>query len=447
MRTPASLASAAFAASLALAPTAHADETPKREIPDYAGRPAPAPTPGEVALWVPRVVFSPVYFTTEFLIRRPLGALVVAAERGNVPTVLYDFFAFGPDHKAGIAPTAFFDFGFNPSVGVYAFWDDAGFKGNDLRLHFSVWPDDWLGGSVVERIRFHDKDTLTLSFAGLRRPDFTFFGTGPSSLESSRSRYGKDQLDGAALIDFRPWRASNIAAGVGVRTARFYDGHYGGDSGIERQARSGAFALPDGYRSGYTGEINTVQLALDSRQPFPEEGSGFRIEAQADQGSDFSPSPGSGWIRYGGAAGGFLDLNGHRRVVSLSVQALFADPLGDQPVPFTELVTFGGDKAPMPGFFQGRMIDRSGAVATLRYRWPIAPFVDGSLQTAVGNVFGEHLAGFDTRLTRLSAALGIESDSSPDSNFQFLVGFGTETFDHGGQVDSFRLSVGTSRGL
>jgi hypothetical protein len=27
----------------------------------------------------------------------------------------------------------------------------------------------------------------------------------------------------------------------------------------------------------------------------------------------------------------------------------------------------------------------------------------------------------------------------------YLIGFGTETFDHGGQVDSFRLAFGTSR--
>jgi hypothetical protein len=93
------------------------------------------------------------------------------------------------------------------------------------------------------------------------------------------------------------------------------------------------------------------------------------------------------------------------------------------------------------------LLDRSAAVGTLRYRWPIAPFVDGSLQAAVGNVFGAHLEGFDTRLLRFSGAIGIEADSSPDSNFQLLVGFGTETFEHGGQVDSARLLVGVSRGL
>jgi hypothetical protein len=44
-----------------------------------------------------------------------------------------------------------------------------------------------------------------------------------------------------------------------------------------------------------------------------------------------------------------------------------------------------------------------------------------------------------------SGAFGIESDSSSDSSFELIVGFGTETFEHGGQVDSLRLAVGITR--
>jgi hypothetical protein len=101
------------------------------------------------------VVLSPLYFTTEWLLRRPLGAAISAAERAHLPNAHYNFFAFGPEHKSGIAPIAFVDFGFNPSIGAYGFWDDAFFKGDDLHAHVSFWPDDsasqgtqrfWLGG-------------------------------------------------------------------------------------------------------------------------------------------------------------------------------------------------------------------------------------------------------------------------------------------------------------
>ncbi len=438
---------AAGVLGLSSCPSAVAAESDKRVVPDYEGRPSAPPTVGETLLWVPRVVFSPVYFTTEYLLRRPIGATVTAAERANLPHILYDFFAFGPDHKAGVAPVAFVDFGLNPSVGAYAFWDDAIFKGDDLRAHFSGWPAEWLGGSAAQHVRFGGGDTLTLRFAGVRRPDFPFYGIGPRTTESERARYGTDAADGSLAAAFPYWRASKLEVGVGASYASFYDGHYAGDPGIVEMSRSGAYPLPDGFSSGYAAVTNRLGLSLDSRQPFPHDGSGFRIEGAAEQGAAFGSFAPSEWIQYGGDAAGFLDLDGHRRTVSLSAYTSFVDPVGGGSVPFDRLATLGGDKAPMPGFLAGRMFDRSAAVATLRYRWPIGPWVDGSLQAAVGNVFGEHLEGFDTRLLRVSAAIGLESDSSPDSAFHFLIGFGTETFEQGGKVDSFRLALGTDTGL
>ncbi len=403
--------------------------SPKRSMPDYEGT-GPRPTSaGETALWIPRVLLSPVYFTTEWLIRRPLGAAVAAAERADLPQALYDFFAFGPDHKAGILPIAFVDFGFNPSIGVYAFWDDAFFPGDDVRAHLSFWPENsgsggmqrfWIGGSVVQRVRFHGRDSVELKVLGVQRPDHVFYGIGPSTLQSAQSRYGQNKLDVSALFDFPGWRASKVDAGVGVRTGTFYDGRYGGDPGILENVAAGTFPLPDGFTRGYAAEYNDVLVALDSRRPYPAEGSGVRLEAQAEQGSELGHAPGAGWLHYAAGAGAFWDINGHRRVLGLSVLTMFSDPLGRLPVPFTELVTLGADSAspgsfpaPMPGFFPGRLVDRSAAVATLRYKWPIAPWIAGSLQGAVGNVFGQHLDGFEPRLLRFSGAFGIESDSSP----------------------------------
>jgi hypothetical protein len=437
-----------LALRLSSSTSAVAADAVKRPVPDYEGRPAAPPSVGDVLLWVPRVVFSPVYFTTEFLLRRPIGAAVTAAERANLPRVLYNFFAFGPDHKAGVAPVAFVDFGVNPSIGAYAFWDDAFFKGDDLRAHVSGWPSEWLGGSAVQHVRFGDGDALTVRVEGIRRPDFPFYGLGPRTLETQRSRYGSDRVGASVAVAFPYWRASKVEAAVRTTYANFYDGHYGGDPGIVEESKAGgAYALPEGFASGYAAVASRLGLSIDSRQPFPNDGSGVRLEGAAEQGGAFGAFSPSEWIHYGGGAAGFVDLDGHRRTVSLSAQTTFVDPVGGGAVPFTELATLGGDKAPMPGFLPGRMIDRSAAVATLRYRWPIGPWLDGSLQAAVGNVFGEHLEDFDTRLLRVSAALGFESDSSPDSAFHFLIGFGTETFEQGGKIDSFRLALGTDTGL
>jgi outer membrane protein assembly factor BamA len=157
-------------------------------------------------------------------------------------------------------------------------------------------------------------------------------------------------------------------------------------------------------------------------------------------------APGSAWVRYQATAGGFLDLNGRNRVLSVSATTRFADPLGREPIPFTELVALGGS-GPMRGYYPGRLVDRSAAVATVHYRWPIWVWLDGSLQAATGNVFGEHLDGFRASRLRLSGAVGIESVGSRDGSFEFLIGAGTETFDQGAKLDSVRIALGTNRGF
>src|SRR5262245_24913396 len=119
-----------------------ADE--KRPVPNYDGRGRPPTTTGDVLIWAPRVVASPLYLVSEYGLRRPLGALVVTAERDNWPAAIVNFFTFDKDHKAGIFPTAFADFGFRPSVGLYFFWDDAFVQKNALRVHTATWGADWL---------------------------------------------------------------------------------------------------------------------------------------------------------------------------------------------------------------------------------------------------------------------------------------------------------------
>ena len=436
---------AACCAALALAGSANA-AGPKRKLPDYGNRGKAGTTVGDVAIWVPRVILSPVYLVTEYGIRWPLGHLIAAAERANVPDILYNFFFFGPDHSAGIAPVAFVDFGFRPSVGLYAFWDNAGAKGNDLRFHGTTGGSGWFAGVLTDRVTFHGDDSLALTLSGITRPDRAFFGVGPDTLQSEISRYGERRLEVSALADFRLWRASRIETTVGVRSLDFRHGHYDDDPSIEDQVNRGVYPLPDGFAQGYTAQTSGVRFALDNRREAPADGSGFRLELAAEEGSDVRRVPGAAWLSYSATLGGFLDLNGRNRVLSLSVATLFADSLNKQPVPFTELVQLGG-AGPMRGFYPGRLRDNSAAAVTMKYRWPIWVWLDGSLQAAVGNVFGNHLEQLQTSRFRFSSAIGFESVGSRDGSFELLAGIGTETFDHGAQVDSARLLLGTNRGF
>lgn len=425
---------------------AHADEPEKRRLPDYDGRGGPRQTPGEKALWVPRVLLSPLYFVSEFVLRRPLGFAITAAEKAQVPKVLYDFFAFGPDHKAGIVPIAFIDFGFLPSVGLYGFWSDAGFKGHQLAVHGSTWGKDWLSGTATERFNFAPEGLeLTLTTTATHRPDYAFYGVGPDTRESALVRYQANTVDARAESRLTFAGGSVLETSAGYRSASFGHSDFGDEPSLDDQVARGKRPAPAGFRDGYRAPFAHGRLVLDSRGK-AESATGARLELLADEGVDLKNGPTSGWLRYGGTLGGFVDLGETERVVSLSVSALLADPLGERPVPFTELVTLGGPGM-MPGFRAGRLIDRSAAVATLRYSWPIWVWLNGSLQVATGNVFGEHFAGFRAERSRLSTAIGIESSGSRDSIFQALVGFGTETFESGAKLDSLRVTVGARSGF
>ena len=152
------------------------------------------------------------------------------------------------------------------------------------------------------------------------------------------------------------------------------------------------------------------------------------------------------FMRYGGTLGGFVDLYRHR-VIGLQATVDFVDPLGDDAiVPFTELVDLGGAR-PLRGFWWRRHVDRSAATATLEYRWPIWVWLDGSLHYALGNVFGEHLKGFDLELLRQSFGIGFKANAAEDHTFELLVGGGSATFADGGEIESFRFVFGSTAGF
>jgi len=413
-------------------------------MPNYDGLDRPdAKAKDNPGTWLARILLSPLWFTTEYGMREPAGAMTKGIEKADLPTRVYNTFAFGPNHSFGILPVGFIEFGFNPSIGVYGFWNDAFIKGNDIRLHYELWPSEWFGGALTDRYRMDRDRWVQIRFAATKRPDEVFYGMGPDTPQWHQSRYGIDKFEATGAMEAKVWRSSRIRGTLGVRKVDIFHGHYGSDPSLEDEARSGAFEVPFGFDRGYMGPFSDLHVVLDSRKRDETRGSSVRLEVESEQGADTLHSPSSGWIRYGANAGAFVDLNNHSRILSLQIAAIFADPLAGEQIPFTELVTLGGDVW-MRGYFPGRLVDRSAAVAQLGYAWPVAPKVAATMQAAVGNVFGEHLSDFDARLLRISAAFGLEAHVG-DPPLQFLVGFGTEPIERGATVDSFRISVGVPR--
>lgn len=438
-----------FGTALALfAGTASAEETapPKRTLPDYDGRPDAPATAGEIALWVPRILLYPLYLTSEYLIRWPLGALITTAERNNWAPAIVDFFTFGEEHNAGIVPTAFFEFNFRASGGLYFFWDDAIWKKNDIRVHAQIGGWDWLSFGVLDRVRLGKLSTMGLQADLLRRPDYVFHGIGPRSLESNRSRFAEASVDVGLVYDLTPAPWVHFRSRVGAKTVNLGDGSFDGDPPLSVESQRGAFPLPPGFHEGYTAVYQHAELALDSREPKPWPGTGVRVMGHIDHGSDvrFYGNP-RGWLRYGGALGGFLDVAHSARRVGLVLNAEFEEALRGV-TPFTEQVLLGGAGG-FAGFRPGRLVGASSATASLFYEWPIWVWLDGAIHFGVGNVFGPHLEDFEARLLRLSWGLGIRSTSSPDHQLSLEIGFGTETIQDGLDVTSLRIAVGGTNGF
>jgi hypothetical protein len=415
-----------------------ADDT--RELPDYAGR-EERTSVGDVLIWVPRVVLSPLYLVSEFVIRRPIGGLIKLAERHQLPEALYDFFTFTPDHKVGIVPTFFVDFGFKPSAGLYFFWDDFLAPGNDLRVHAATWGPRWLAAGLTDRVKLDAENTLQLDFSAVRREDYRFYGEGPSSLENDVSRYGASRIQGGITIVSKLGEANVINLAAGVRKVSFHDPSGPYTPTTERVAQ-GRFPAPKDLGDGYAAAYSGLRLRLDTRRARSRTGSGVRLEAGIEQGSAFDAGP-QNWLKYGGSLAGYLDLNERGRILTLALTSLFSDRLTGQRQPFDELVQLGGS-GPMPGFVPGRLFGRSAAVATLSYHWPIWVWLNGNLQASLGNVFDAHLQNFRASLLRFSAAIGIETVGVSDNPVQILFGFGTETFDSGAKLNAVRLVFGTT---
>jgi hypothetical protein len=417
----------------------------KRPVPDYDGR-GPRPTTfGEGALWVPRILASPLYLTTKYVIAAPLGALLTTAEKNDWPTWLYNFFTFGEEHQAGWFPLFFYDFGLRPTVGIYFFWNRAFSRSNSLAATVAFGGTDWIAFGLSAGRKVSKRTAIVLSGSFLRRPDALFYGIGPRSNSDFQSRYPFQRVEGAAALEWQPARWSLLRASVGVRDVKFRNGSCCGDPSVATRVRLGQFPAPPGFDQPYTVLLGRTELAFDSRLPRPAPQSGARLALNVEEDVGTTNTPHS-WIRYGGVISGFWDVTGTARVLSLSLFTTLVDPTGGNSIPFTELATLGGSE-PFVGFLYGRLYDRSAIAAQLRYEWPIWAFIDGELQVAIGNVFGRHLDGLRAGLMRLSTGIGFRSVRGTGPGVELLVGFGTETFDSGTRVSSFRFALGSTYGF
>ncbi|NUP11756.1 MAG: hypothetical protein HOW73_37390 [Polyangiaceae bacterium] len=447
----------------------------KRVAQDYDGR-EDVTTTGQDALWIPRVIFFPFYLVSEYILRIPLGALTVAVEENEVIAELQKFFTFGPDNNIGIIPTAFLDFGFRPSIGLYFFYNDFLAPGNDLRASFGFGGKKFWRAALADRIPIampigqeRSRSYFQLEASFLTRADLLFWGIGPDVTDDTRSTYMVTTIGGGGRVHIEPWRGTFLEGWVTGRWTTTGAGECGGQVSffteteigqicdpptIRRRILDGDFPIPPHYGRPYATAKTGLRVALDSRKPRPEPGSGVAFEAAGELVGELDEPKRSGWMNYSASLGGFVDITGTQRVLGLILSAYFQDPLTqDAIIPFTELVGSKHiedvpDLEIMRGFKPGYLLGSSAVAATLDYRWPIWAFLDGTLQASVGNAFNEsHLEDFEPEKLRFSFIGGIRSPNHRDHSFNLLVGFGTDTFEDGGAPSVVRFLFGGTTGF
>jgi hypothetical protein len=423
-------------------PAADEEAVEKRPQPDYDKRGGDPTTAGEVLVWVPRILFSPLYVLGEFVLRRPLGLLIPALEQAG----LKDFLTAQSDYI--LFPTVVADFGFRPSIGLYGGVNNLWFRGHQLRVRGSFGGVGFYKIKAKDRVVFDEGRQRIGLFGQFRqREDDTFGGVGPDVLydRDTVGRFTTRWIEGGVRYDYGLDRPTSLQVEASVRDVQFAADACCGPSLFEQIDR-GEIARPDGL-DGYVTMRPRLVAAVDSRPSLRARGPWGRAEVQLGADVSLERPDTQRWASYGAEIGGGVGVWRASRRLQLSLAAQFVDPLDDEPVPFNALVRLGGDRY-LRGFGGDALYGRSAAVATLKYTWPIWVYLDGILHAATGNVFGPHLEDFEMEKLRLSFGLGIgTSFIDEDKLFELTFAFGTNTFAQGTDVSSVRVAFGITDGF
>lgn len=425
-----------------------ADAPERREVPDYDNRPEPGEDAIDVLLWVPRIVTGPLYLISEYLVRIPLGALITLIEQNDVVQLLISAFMFGSERNIGVFVTAFYDFGFLPSVGLYAFWRDFLAEGNRISLHGATWGLDWLSLSIADRAELSDETLLFVRGAYLRRPDYLvgaralFAGSELDGL----GRYASESFVGELGYEIHPDPRSIVAASAFGRWAIFSPTHFGAEPSVEELQDGFGRTLPRSFTSGYAFLSLRARAAYDSRDPSGVPSAGFRIAAHGEIATGIWGLESSRWFLVGGQLLGATDFLGGRRVLALSIEGSAILPVSGSEVPFDQTIDIGG-QGPLQGFLPGHLRGGSAVAATLAYEWPVWLFLNARLYATVGAPFGFGLEGFALEKLRLSFGFALRPPQPGEHPFELGLGIGTDPFEDGAGIRSFRLFVGARNDL
>jgi len=415
-----------------------------RAVPDYDGRGAPPEDPAEPWMWIPRIATGPLYLVSEYLVRAPVGWLLTELEASGAIAAVERYL----QQDFVVLPVAYLDLGMRPSVRVFATWRHALHDANQLDVSAGFGGTDTLDARLVDTVTVGDV-SVSGRLRAIRRDDYVYGGIGPGAdnTVANRARYSESLVETEARLDWRFWRRSRLRLTAGYDSRGFGDGRELGDPALTaRQQQLEGGVLPEGFEEGYSAFRSRLELVVDTRPASRPLAGGVRVGMYAAPGFDVDHPSQRRWMAWGGHLMLATDALGAERVLALEGDTHLVEDLDSDGVPFTELVDPGRDGV-LPAYLPGQLRGRSAAALTVRYRWPIWVFLDGSLFFSMGSVFDARFDGFVVDDLRYSFGLGVDARDAGDHPFVLQVALGSETFANGGEITSVRVLVGARNSL
>jgi hypothetical protein len=270
------------------------------------------------------------------------------------------------------------------------------------------------------------------------RSDRIFHGIGDSEA-NMRRRYRHHR--GGAMLEWTHselFRSSEVSLSVRGTHHRFGESDFGGAEEPTLSAQDRV----DGFAEGATVIAPRVAIAIDSRERIVGAGNeGVALEMVGGTGSDVEHR--AHWTHAEARAEATVRL-AVEHDLTVGVWAASLDPIAGA-IPFAELAILGGDPGRLAGFPQGRLVGRTAAIASARYRWGIHQDIDAALHVELGNVFDAGFADFAIERGRLSVGLAIDGLAGDEHRFGALIALGTERIDRGAAIESghVRFFVGS----
>ncbi len=415
----------------------------ERRLPLYEGRRPPATEATDALIWVPRVLFSPVWLVTEFVLRRPLIFAVTGIEESQLIDRFVDALTF-LDGDLTLFPRFLADFGLRPSVGLSLLWSDFVTERTTFALNGSFWGPRWLtfNADLSMRPLRGDSGMLSIIPEFVLRPDYPYYGFGHETFKGDEAFY--QARHARVRVQLRAWLEGLSRAGfaLGYGHSTFLDEADG--PAVDLALATNSFVEFQAYQWLFARAF----LELDSRDPDVEfsPGSGVRAELASSMGFDPTETSRRA-LRFSGELSAFWDISSIHHILSVALHAAMLERLGGGPLPVTELIQMGGAEQ-MRSFLPGRFVGDSAWSLAVSYRWPVWILLDAEVFAELGNAHPGRFEGFRFDRSYLGWGAGLRSNWSREVILSLIVGFGTDRLDQSDLRPALtRFTLNLSRGF